>query len=430
MKQLLFTLGVLFLSLPIAFSQTYTTAGLTSNPGGTCFCLSNGVGSSASQVWQDNGYMLSDFTPNNENPLVWETEIFLGDNDEGGHGMAFVIQAEGNTAGGNEGSPMGYGGTSGIVPSIAIEIDTYGNTFDPTTEDHMSVHLQGNHKLPMSGVTPVVLPNMEDGLYHSMSITWQYNKTTPSLSTLTATIDGIYTITANLDISLFFNAGRPIYVGFTGGSNAVASNVQRASFGLPGSSGTCSTLSLPIELLSFEVSALATQEVELSWSTAWEQNNDRFEIRRSSDATIWETIGLVGGAGNSSEIKSYQFTDQVPFQGRVYYQLKQVDYDGAYSFSEILQVDAGFQQTFSSSVFPNPASESATLSIVAKEKNQTMEVEVFNLTGQKIWETRLLGQPTHSYQLELPVSDWKPGIYVIRVGDYLSASTNRLVLTN
>ncbi|MEM7660554.1 MAG: L-type lectin-domain containing protein, partial [Bacteroidota bacterium] len=370
MKQLLFTFGILLLSFHIAFSQTYTTAGLATNPGGTCFCLSDGSGSSASQVWQDNGYTLSDFMHPSGNPLTWETEVYLGANDGGGHGIAFVIQAEGDNAGGNEGAPLGYGGASGIVPSIAIEIDTYGNTFDPTTDDHLSIHSQGNHKSPFTGTTPVALPNVEDDRYHALQITWTYNPANPALSTLTATLDGTYSITATMDISLFFNSTRPIYVGFTGGTNGLATNVQKASFGAVGTGGTCSALSLPIELLSFEVSSLATQEVELSWATAWEQNNDRFEILRSTDAAIWENVGNINGAGNSSEVRTYQYTDQVPFQGRVYYQLKQVDYDGTFSYSEILQVDAGFQQAFTTSLFPNPASEQSTLSIVSKEKNE------------------------------------------------------------
>ena len=397
--------------------------------GGTCYCMADGVASSASQVWQDNNIKLSYFTPNNEALRVWESEIFLGTNDGGGHGIAFVIQAESNTAGGNEGSPLGYGGTSAIVPSIAIEIDTYANTFDPTTDDHLSIHLQGNHKTPMTGTTPVALPNMEDGAYHSLRVTWQYNKLNPAASKLTATVDGIYTITGNLDMSTIFNATRPIYVGFTSGTNGIATNQQKVSFGPLGGTGTCSSLSLPVELLSFEVSALNTQEVELSWATAWEENNDYFEVLRSVDAQLWQTVAQVDGAGNSEEVREYQLTDQVPNQGKMYYQLKQVDFNGNFSFSQILQVDAGFQQEFLAVPYPNPAAHQARLNITTKERNKVVQLEMFNILGAKVYETKLPAVNAHTQEVELPVSELEPGIYFIRVGDYLYSHTSRLIVS-
>jgi hypothetical protein len=429
MKFYFSTLVISLLSLTGLFGQIYTTNGTPAAMGGTCYCMADGLGSSAAQVWQDNGIKLAYFTHPNEVLRVWESEVFLGTNDGGGHGIAFLIQAESNNAGGNEGAPLGYGGTSAIVPSIAIEIDTYANTFDPTTADHLAIHLQGNHKTPMTGTVPVALPNMEDGAYHNLRVTWQYNKLNPAASTLTATVDGIYTVTANLDISFLFNSTRPIYVGFTSGTNGIATNQQKVSFGAIGSTGTCSSLSLPVELLSFEVSALNTQEVELSWATAWEENNDYFEVLRSTDAQMWQTVAQVDGAGNSEEVRQYQLTDYVPNQGKIYYQLKQVDFNGNFSYSQILQVDAGFQQDFFAVPYPNPAADQPRLSITTKERNQVIQLEMFDILGAKVYETLLPAVNVHTQEIELPVSGLEPGIYVIRIGDYLDSHTSRLIVS-
>jgi hypothetical protein len=104
---------------------------------------------------------------------------------------------------------------------------------------------------------------------------------------------------------------------------------------------TCSlaTTTMPIELISFVVQPLGSGKVLLKWSTATETNNDRFIAERSADGKNFCLIGSVKGAGTSSEILDYSFTDYSPLADAVsYYRIRQVDYDGSSTVSEIVPV--------------------------------------------------------------------------------------------
>lgn len=113
--------------------------------------------------------------------------------------------------------------------------------------------------------------------------------------------------------------------------------VRRPSFDV------CYTIScpLPIELLSFTATPNGNSNL-LKWSTATETNNDYFAIEKTGDGISWTEIGRVVGAGNSTHILNYQFSDNNLIAGVSYYRLKQVDYNGQYTYSNIVAIDNGF----------------------------------------------------------------------------------------
>ena len=84
---------------------------------------------------------------------------------------------------------------------------------------------------------------------------------------------------------------------------------------------------LPIELLSFKAK-VKNNAVALDWSTISETNNDHFIISKSKDAFNYVDIGTVSGSGSSSEINTYKFIDDFPYDGLNYYRLSQVDDNG------------------------------------------------------------------------------------------------------
>lgn len=105
------------------------------------------------------------------------------------------------------------------------------------------------------------------------------------------------------------------------------------------------TYIMPVEMLSFEGKS-KNGTVELTWSTASEENNDFFAVERSMDAKEWETVGKISGAGNSSSVINYEFIDSelpstISHQPTtiLYYRLKQTDYDGKYEYSSIISVN-------------------------------------------------------------------------------------------
>lgn len=120
---------------------------------------------------------------------------------------------------------------------------------------------------------------------------------------------------------------------------------------------------LPIKLLSFEAN-VNNDKIDLKWVTVSEVNNDFFTIEKSTDAKVWEVVSIINGAGNSNMIIEYFDTDYSPYDGASYYRLKQTDYDGKYSYSNIVPVkyiqdneNAGIM------LFPNPVNKGSSVKL-------------------------------------------------------------------
>jgi hypothetical protein len=130
-------------------------------------------------------------------------------------------------------------------------------------------------------------------------------------------------------------------LGITGSHNVAAKSFTW--YGLNSFSnftGAGNSSPLPIQLLSFNA-IKNNQQVDCKWSTAIEFNNDYFTIERSDDAFNFYPIAITDGAGNSNTILNYQFTDYNPLNGINYYRLRQTDFDGHSTLSEIKSVFMG-----------------------------------------------------------------------------------------
>lgn len=111
---------------------------------------------------------------------------------------------------------------------------------------------------------------------------------------------------------------------------------------------------LPIELLAFNAKRLNFAEVQLDWSTATEINNQGFEVERMlANEQEFTKIAWVDGAGNTTEIQTYDLLDDNSYSGISYYRLKQIDFDGTFSYSPVRAVE-GIQPVNDITVFPNP----------------------------------------------------------------------------
>jgi hypothetical protein len=116
---------------------------------------------------------------------------------------------------------------------------------------------------------------------------------------------------------------------------------------------------LPIELTVFSC-RIEDNKPKLNWQTVSESNNEKFEIERSSDGAHFQKIGEVAGARNSTRPLDYSWIDSSIISGLVYYRLKQVDFDGAFSYSDICEVQINSKQT--AHVFPNPFNDKINFS--------------------------------------------------------------------
>lgn len=109
-------------------------------------------------------------------------------------------------------------------------------------------------------------------------------------------------------------------------------------------------ISLPVELVSFSGDSKAEGNV-LQWTTASEINNKGFEVERSTNGRLFETIGFVEGNTDSRQALNYSFTDATQ-QSLTYYRLKQIDWDGTSTYSRIISVK---RKNENAKVYPNPS---------------------------------------------------------------------------
>jgi hypothetical protein len=169
---------------------------------------------------------------------------------------------------------------------------------------------------------------------------------------------------------------------------------------------------LPIELLSFNA-AESDLGIELSWATASELNNDFFTIERSLNGVEFNPIGIVqslAANGNSSTILDYSFIDLEVSTGETYYyRLKQTDFDGTFSYSKIIIIDANSKSFFD--IYPNPNNGDFTISgFLSSEKNNPSKVQIYSSLGELIWESYI-----ESSRFEVKAEQLlQPGNYLVK----------------
>lgn len=97
----------------------------------------------------------------------------------------------------------------------------------------------------------------------------------------------------------------------------------------------------PVEWAAFTAQRKSDKDVLLAWQTATESNNEKFVVERSTNGRTFDAIGTVAGAGSSQSLQSYQWIDgQLPTASTLYYRIRQVDYDGQFSHSDVRTVGA------------------------------------------------------------------------------------------
>ena len=123
---------------------------------------------------------------------------------------------------------------------------------------------------------------------------------------------------------------------------------------------------IPVELVSFSAEVIGNN-VELKWTTASETNNSGFELQKSQKSEFksqkWNSVAFIKGRGTSTEINSYEFVDHNLEPGNYSYRLKQIDYDGNYTFSNIIDVEIFQPAEFRlEQNYPNPFNPSTKIS--------------------------------------------------------------------
>ena len=184
---------------------------------------------------------------------------------------------------------------------------------------------------------------------------------------------------------------------------------------------------LPVELTSFSAQA-EDQKVILKWATATELNNNGFEIQRKIGESEFATIGFVKGEGTTTNQREYSYVDKDLVDGKYYYRLKQIDYNGTYEYSDVIEVDVRSLNDYAlEQNFPNPFNPITTIGYVLREKT-IAKLILLNAIGEEVAVLVNEEQDKGFHKIDFNANTLASGVYFYRLkaGDFVQ--TRKMIL--
>ncbi len=267
-------------------------------------------------------------------------------------------------------------------------------------------------------VSQSVLANGTSGSAYTASVvnrTWNITEGTNGGSSMTVTLqwnasDELTSFSrSNCYVSHYSGSA---WTSTSGGASATGSNPYTRTSGVVTSFSPFAVASnavLPIQLVEF-VAYPDERNVSVDWTTANETNNSHFIVERSRNGQDFEFVAKINGAGNANNLINYHCYDPNSFSGLSYYRLTQVDFNGAYSYSEIVSVLKKLEKPVFS-LAPNPAEDYTILLLLSQEENG-ITVNVYDINGRMV-EAILYDQPDMNMQIRLELNQLQKGVYFI-----------------
>lgn len=183
---------------------------------------------------------------------------------------------------------------------------------------------------------------------------------------------------------------------------------------------------LPVELTSFTAD-IVKSKVQLKWQTATEVNNYGFEIERNIN-NIWEKIGFVEGNGNSNSEKNYSFQDSPTTEGVYSYRLKQIDFDGKFEYSSVVEVDFKTVNDFAlEQNYPNPFNPTTSISY-SLPQNEFVTLKVYDVIGNEVATLVNTLQESGKHVVNFNASNLSSGIYFYKLTAGSFSQINKMLL--
>ncbi|MCW8803506.1 MAG: C25 family cysteine peptidase [Ignavibacteriaceae bacterium] len=184
---------------------------------------------------------------------------------------------------------------------------------------------------------------------------------------------------------------------------------------------------VPVEMSSFNAQA-EKDEIHLKWTTATETNNQGFEVERSIAGSSFEQMGYVAGYGTTTEPKTYSFVDSKLETGNYIYRLKQIDFDGTFTYSEEVNVEVEIPLVYSlEQNYPNPFNPTTTIKY-SIPKDGFVKLAVYNLLGEEITTLINNEQKAGRYEVIFDASLFSSGVYIYRLESKNFLSIKKMVL--
>ena len=197
---------------------------------------------------------------------------------------------------------------------------------------------------------------------------------------------------------------------------------------------------IPVELTSFSAN-LSNGNVILNWITATELNNSGFEVQKgnhtstSLSVTEWESIGFVNGNGTSTEVHNYSFTDKNTNEGKSYYRLKQIDFDGSFEYSNIVEIDLTMPIVFSlEQNYPNPFNPATKIKYsipnvtLSGIEGSRVILKVYDILGNEIATLVNEEKPAGNYEVNFNASKLASGVYFYQLQAGSFVETKKMIL--
>ena len=244
--------------------------------------------------------------------------------------------------------------------------------------------------------TPVLLPN-SNGLNH-----------------------GKYYFLLNSTAGVTLSAGQTLTVRayFSCGSSGVGRNATVKDVYFKGAA----TIDLPLSITAFFGQKLDKTTHKLTWTTASEQNNAFFSVERSGNGIDFKSIGETKGAGTSSTPQYYTFLDKNPLAAVNYYRLKQTDFDGKTSLSNVISINDGNVSKNTLKVTPSVISDNLT---VETETEDSGTLHIIDAVGRIIFIQNVLAKGISTQNIS--TNSLPNGVYFLTFMSKSGQTTARFV---
>ncbi|HCY74321.1 MAG TPA: hypothetical protein DHV28_00235 [Ignavibacteriales bacterium] len=193
---------------------------------------------------------------------------------------------------------------------------------------------------------------------------------------------------------------------------------------------------VPVELYSFTAQA-QDQKIILKWTTATELNNNGFEIQRRFAESDFATIGFVRGKGTTTNKTEYSYIDKDLTDGKYYYRLKQIDFNGTYEYSSVIEVDVRSLDNYTlEQNYPNPFNPSTIISFTipnvtlsassraeSRDEGSRVQLRVYDILGNEVVTLVDEYKSAGMYNVEFTMHNLASGIYFykLQAGDYVES---------
>jgi hypothetical protein len=183
---------------------------------------------------------------------------------------------------------------------------------------------------------------------------------------------------------------------------------------------------VPAELTSFSAT-VNDDNVELNWITSTETNNQGFEVQRTRDGEF-ETIGFVEGHGTTTESQAYSFQDKNVVAGKYNYRLKQIDFDGTFEYSNVVEVEITSPSTFSlEQNYPNPFNPSTVISYQLPVSGDVI-LKVYDVLGNEAATLVNEEKPAGSYSVQFNATNLAGGVYFYQLKAGSFVETKKMLM--